>query len=273
MSNRPQFDSAYIEAEFERIAASLRSPLTIYCIGGGAMALRGLKETTKDIDVIVDSSEAHGRLWRALLEAGYTEIESLADEYEQLGASSCVENDDGCRIDIFDRQVVDKLVLTDGMKTRGEPFTTAGKLTVELVSLEDIFLFKAVAKREDDIDDMNLLVQSGLDFEAIEQALGTQIETLGHPLFATYVAEALETLEDRYGVTLPIEQVVIEYAEPYYDALEIYFAIDEPIPIEQLTAELGFASDDLEDRLSTLEALDKIAIADGVVYPQEEGDD
>lgn len=50
---RKRFDSAYIRSELERIGQQLDAPLTVFLIGGGAMAFRGLKDTTKDIDLIV----------------------------------------------------------------------------------------------------------------------------------------------------------------------------------------------------------------------------
>jgi hypothetical protein len=54
---RARFDSAYIRSELERIGQHLDNPLTVFLIGGGSMAFRGLKETTKDIDLIVSSGD------------------------------------------------------------------------------------------------------------------------------------------------------------------------------------------------------------------------
>ena len=65
------------------------------------------------------------------------------------------------------QQVVNKLMLTDGMQERSEPFLDTDRLTVRLVSNEDIFLFKAIAGRDDDIEDMNMLVQAGLDYNVL----------------------------------------------------------------------------------------------------------
>ena len=47
---RARFDSEYIEGELERIGDAIETPLTVYLIGGGAMAFRDLKDTTKDIN-------------------------------------------------------------------------------------------------------------------------------------------------------------------------------------------------------------------------------
>jgi hypothetical protein len=104
-----------------------------------------------------------------LLESGYEVVEEPGEEYDDLGAQRILENDDGCRIDVFNQQVVDKLVLSEGMRQRSVTHLVAGKLTVELVSAEDIFLFKTVAGRTDDIDDMFALVQTALDFDVVKR--------------------------------------------------------------------------------------------------------
>jgi len=35
------------------------------------------------------------------MDPGYAEVQSLDDNYQALGATGRVENDDGCRLDIF----------------------------------------------------------------------------------------------------------------------------------------------------------------------------
>lgn len=79
---------------------------------------------------------------------------------------------------MFNRQVANKLIFSDGIQQRSKEYLTSDELTIQLTALEDIFLFKTVAKRPDDIDDMNTLVQTSLDFEAIEREIETQIELL-----------------------------------------------------------------------------------------------
>ena len=54
---RERFDNTYIQSELERIGMQLETPLTVYLIGGDAMAFRDLKETTKDIDLVVTSGD------------------------------------------------------------------------------------------------------------------------------------------------------------------------------------------------------------------------
>jgi hypothetical protein len=86
------------------------------------MSLRDLKRATKDIDLVVPDGDAHGQLWTVLMDLEYTAVQSLDPEYQALGATSCVENDDGCRLDIFTQQVANKHVLTDGIKNAASRF-------------------------------------------------------------------------------------------------------------------------------------------------------
>lgn len=131
---RPTFGREYIEEEFLHIANQLSDPLTVYLIGGGALSLRDLKTATKDIDLVVADGDAYGQLWAVLIDLEYAEIQAPGHEYRNLGATGCVENDDGCRLDVFNRQVANKLVLSRGMRERSEEFIEDRTLTVRLTN-------------------------------------------------------------------------------------------------------------------------------------------
>jgi hypothetical protein len=266
---RPTFGREYIEAEFQRIADGLSAPLTVYLIGGGAMSLRDLKGATKDIDLVVSGGDAYGQLWAVLMDLEYAEVQSLDPDYRALGATSCVENDDGCRLDIFNQQVANKLVLTDGMCERSEPVLETGRLTVRLVSNEDIFLFKLIAGRDDDIEDMNMLVQAGLDYDIVEVELEAQIEWLGDDQFATFANEALVELGEQYGVTTPIEDHVQKLTDRYYRGLEVRQALDGPMTVDELAAELDLDADEIQDRIAYLSTFDRVRRDGDTISPKE----
>ncbi len=256
---RPTFGREYIENEFQRIADGLSDPLTLYLIGGGAMSLRDLKGATKDIDLVVTDGNTYGRLWAVLMDLEYSEVQSLGSDYRALGATSCVENDDGCRLDIFNQRVVNKLVLTEGMRERSEPFLETDQLTLYLVSDEDIFLFKLIAGREDDIEDMNMLVQAGLNFDVVRTELEAQIDWLGDDLFVTFANEALVELEERYGVTTAIADHVQELTVRYYRGLEVLQALDEPMAIDELADDLGLDVTVVRARIAYLVEYDRVS--------------
>jgi len=94
-----------------------------------------------------------------------------------------VVNDDGLQFDLFVKQVMGGLRLSDSMKKRAEKHAQYGKLVVFLASREDIYLFKAITNRPfpRDYEDLVTLQQSGLDWKAAtkeyeEQVKGKAIE-------------------------------------------------------------------------------------------------
>lgn len=255
MSHRPRFGREYIRNEFELIANRLRTGVNVYLVGGGAMSLRNLKDTTKDIDLVATNNMDYERLLATLGELGYEEVTDLGEEYRQLGARLCVENDDGCRIDLFNEQVANKLFLSEGMRKRSEELLSHGQLSVRLVSLEDIFLFKAVAKRPDDIDDMNTLVQTNLDFEVIKREIEQQVLLLNGERFTTYIFESLTKLDNRHSVQTPLEDVIDEYNERYMEGFEVRMALSEETPqsIGELAEVLNLDEQIVEDRIEYLD--------------------
>ncbi|MCU4744162.1 DUF6036 family nucleotidyltransferase [Natronoglomus mannanivorans] len=259
---RARFDSAYIRSELERIGQQLHEPLTVFLIGGGSMAFRGLKDTTKDIDLIVASGADLGQLQTVLLELRYDIVREPDDEYEELGAQRILENDDGCRIDVFNQQVIDKLVLSEGIRKRSERYLDSGNLVVELVSPEDIFLFKTVAGRVDDIEDMFSLMQTGLDFDIVEAELAAQIELLDQELFVTYVNEALADLTEQHNVRTPLHSPVAEITERVYEELEALHALDEPKSMPTLQQKLEYSMAELQDIVNRLEEKGAVAVSD-----------
>ena len=174
--------------------------------------------------------------------------ETLVTSTEKLGAQAILENKDGCRFDIFHQQVIDKLILSSGMQDRSQLLETSGRLTVETMSPEDIFLFKLVAGRTTDIEDMNTLIQTGLDFDTVLKELQAQTELLNEEFFVTFVNEALIDLEDRFGVTTPLSDPIEEITARVYDQLALLQAFDETIAVGELREEVELS----EDRFSTM---------------------
>lgn len=255
MSSRERFGRDYIEAELKRIAEHLQTDVEAYLIGGGAMSLRDLKDTTKDIDLVVANEDAFSRLMGTLRELGYEEVTDLGEAYAELGARHCVRNEDGCQLDLFHRQIADKLFFSEGMQSRSEEFLATDDLSVGLVSLEDIFIFKAVAERPDDISDMATLVQTRLDFDVIEQEIEAQVELIGGERFITVIASSLEELDSEEGIQTPLDETIPEYYERYMEGLELRMVLREetPIPVAELADELDISEAEVENRFEYLE--------------------
>lgn len=56
MTKRRTFDRKYVFTELDKLSASIVVPTQFFIIGGLALISYGLKEATKDIDVVVRSA-------------------------------------------------------------------------------------------------------------------------------------------------------------------------------------------------------------------------
>lgn len=170
------FDAKYIDAELEKIGARVPKPITIYLIGGCAMSFRGLKESTKDVDIVFRDRRSFDAFCEALFGAQYSEpLPLISGEYAHLDAAKMLENKDGFHLDLFVRRVCRKMILSASIVKRAEFHGKYGKMGVFLVAKEDIFLFKSLASegRKRDLDDMRVIYPN-LDWRAMLAELRMQ---------------------------------------------------------------------------------------------------
>jgi hypothetical protein len=168
--DRPVRGETVIVETCERVDGELTTEVTAYLMGGGAMTLRGHKDATKDVDVLVSAATGFEALREALTALGYEPVPEmdLSVAYRDLGAQLILEADDGVRFDVFDRKVVGKIELTEPMadRARAEGAVYEGEwLVLYPLAAEDIYLFKGMANRQADAADMRTLVQATADFE------------------------------------------------------------------------------------------------------------
>lgn len=224
MSRDPTFRSARIQAQLQDLAELLDGELTVYLIGGGALTLDDLKDATKDIDLVVRESEEKDQLYEVLSEAGYEAPPDVEDEYQKLEPAFILQKDRR-RFDVFHEQVAGVIFLSDAMVSRSEVEIEEGGLTVKSVSLNDIFLFKAVANREDDVDDMIAVAQTGIDEAVILDEIETQLEYLGEDHFISSMKHKADRLEGR-GFDFDIHDEIRELYEKSQAGIDVKRAIE-----------------------------------------------
>ncbi len=237
-----------IKVEFISIDEEIDNEMTVYLMGGGAMTFRGLKNATYDLDLLVTTRDDFEILRDLLLELDYEVVENPIEEYKALGAAVLLDKDDACRFDIFDRKVIRKLRLSDGMRERAEEVFTGSKLRVYALSNEDIFLFKGVSGRSRDMKDMVQLVETGLAFDVMIEEFQNQLPINkgkaerdilrdapeNHPVIA--FERALESLP----MTLPrsfMTQIEQE-ADRVYAEFEVMSKISEQTTIAEIADNL-----------------------------------
>ena len=144
---------------FREISDGLQEPKTIYLFGGENMRIKSLKDSTKDCDIVVETREDFDDLTEILTKVGYVRRlkTSYADKDRRIKPDEIFEHEQKSRIDLFTSTIMQDLSLSSAMRERSD-IRDYGKLKVGLLRNEDVFLLKAVANREGDIQDMALLV-------------------------------------------------------------------------------------------------------------------
>jgi len=177
---RKNFDARYVDDQLRLVSGRLVGKTTMYAADGTVMAVRGLKEGTKDVDVVVESADDLVRLKKALTTVGYSKPNQFLEvAYQRMEAEAILENKDGFRWDVFERVVAGKFHLSPGMKSRARDYKISNeKLAVKLLSMEDVFLMKSVTEREGDLEDMAKIAQGGIDwgYYSGESATGSPSE-------------------------------------------------------------------------------------------------
>ncbi|MCE2507689.1 MAG: hypothetical protein J4G04_00050 [Nitrosopumilaceae archaeon] len=148
------------EALLRDLGAGLEGPVGIYLLGGENMRLKGLKESTKDCDMVVKGHTDFAAVVKALAKMGYSAIapaEHAVDD-GRLHPVDILEHPTLPRVDIFTKTVMGGITLTDSMADSADHMEF-GNLRVGVLRNEHVFMLKAVAGREGDIQDMAALVR------------------------------------------------------------------------------------------------------------------
>jgi hypothetical protein len=67
-----QFDKDLVIASLKMVGEMLDRQIRAYLVGGGAMALRGEKDATKDIDLILETDQDAKDLRSKFIETGFS---------------------------------------------------------------------------------------------------------------------------------------------------------------------------------------------------------
>jgi len=204
-----------IESFFKELNNSLEMPIAVYTIGGVVLLKRGLKPSTKDIDIIVSSKNEFIELQKILKFIGFT-TSIPSKEYKNMNLSKIFQKGD-FRIDLFEVEVCGKFSLTDEMKQRSEKVISLSNISVFLCSNEDIFLFKTMTDREGDISDcISIAKNELLDWDVILAELNNQIVLSGKNIWITWVGERFDILVDK-KLDIPIISELNKLRIAYYD--------------------------------------------------------
>jgi len=204
---------------FEEIDNNIFEKVEFYIMGGAMLLYHGIKEATKDVDIIVNSQKEFILLQNTLKKLKFT-TKVPTFEYKKFDLSQIFIRED-FRIDLFHKVVCKGFQLSDAMKKRALKIKEFKHLTVLLCSHEDVFLFKTFTERPGDITDCLALArkQKSLDWPAILEEVQNQIKISGNKIWITWVGERLDILEEN-GLEIPIMNDIDKLREEYFNDYE-----------------------------------------------------
>ena len=166
----------YIKNELEQIDKRLKKTIDIYLIGGCAMSYRGIKDATKDIDVLFKNKYDCADFFNAAIELGYETAEQYFPPVVQMEATFFVHKGDEIWIDLFVKNVMNKFEFSPSIQKRAvKTSLSTKKLNVYCLDPHDIFLFKSITPRERDENDLILLLtKTSIDFSCIHEEIRIQ---------------------------------------------------------------------------------------------------
>jgi hypothetical protein len=253
---RGQHPEDSLRRGLEELGDHLETPVDVYLLGGGNLILRGLKDSTKDVDIVVEDGQTFFAIVESLQDLGYEERSDLEAAYNQLDPSIVLEKEGFPRWDIFVEAVAGQLQLTPAMIERCDQSFEYDNLHVHLLSLTDIFVFKSITEREGDLEDAALIArQTDLDWESIFREIKTQEDRTGQ-FFSFAVLDTLDVLDDRHNIVAPITDRLVSYC--LENALLV--SLDAPKTIEDLREELDFPDHQIYNKLRKLEEEGQISV-------------
>ena len=210
-----------VEALFEQLGKTLDGRVQVLLIGGAALLDYGLKDSTKDIDVICRSEGARVKLLGSAEELGF-ELSGPEKRHARLGINR-VAMKGRHNLDIFAGKISYDFELSEAMWDRAIKSNTFGMIEMRYTSLEDIFIMKLIANRAGDIEDCAALVSAGLDFGVIYEEIESQYHKASgddaQKIWITYVEEGIGRLEEDYEMAIPIGDKISALADEHREWL------------------------------------------------------
>jgi len=204
---------------FEQLGQVLEQKVEALLIGGAVMLELGLKDATKDIDVVCRNEEDKERLLAAAKALGF-EIVGPEKRHERLGVNRLAVKG-GRNLDIFAERISYDFDLSEAMWQRATRIRSFGSLVIRDASLEDIFIMKLIANRPGDAKDCAALFSAVLDYDTVYREIEAQYRKAGEAkekVWINYIEEGIARLQDN-DLTIPIGDKISLLASEYHEKL------------------------------------------------------
>jgi hypothetical protein len=202
---------------FQQLGQILEQKVEALLIGGAVMLELGLKDATKDIDIVCRSHVDKEALLASAKTLGF-QIVGPEKRHERLGVNRMAVKG-GRNLDIFAERISYDFSLSEAMWQRATKIRSFGNLVIRDASIEDIFIMKLIANRPGDAPDCSKLVLAELDFDIIYREIEEQYRKSGdadQKIWVTSIEEGIARLEDS-GLTIPIGDKISLLAYEYHE--------------------------------------------------------
>jgi len=251
-----QFKGEILFSVLVEIGKIINEEINVYLIGGGNMIIQGLKDSTKDIDLVVENIDDFYILKDGLETLGYGEHSKAMELYKNLKPSTIMYKSENPRFDIFVKKVCGVIELSDTMKSNALFFKKYGKIKVNLISPEGIFIFKSITDREGDLEDVvSIAKKYSLNWKLIFEEVIRQ-EEKSKKRFSFALLDTLEILKERYNIVSPI----IKKLRTHCLEEAIIIAVDKPRNIRELKELIDFPMSQISSAVRRLEKRHKIIV-------------
>jgi hypothetical protein len=192
------------EALFQLIATYLSRDISCVAIGGTAMMFAQYKTTTKDIDLVFQTTEDRDEFISVIKQLGYQEqsLQGVYDTVHQANTGKPVMFTRGDeRFDLFVQTVFGyKISFSQEIITQRNDFLADNKLSIDILSAEELVLLKAITGRNRDYEDIEtiLKVKKNLDWKTNIQAAIAQKEN--NEWILIDLEETLQKLKGKYQI-------------------------------------------------------------------------
>lgn len=159
-----------------QIGNKLSKEITIYAIGGTAMMFLGLKDVTKDIDLVFIDKKERKIFKEAAISLGYKEMDPSIVYGMQNNCPEMITLGDS-HFDLFNLEVID-FIFSKTMQERATQIHQFGKnLKLKIADKHDIIIMKCATRRMKDEDDIVNIVKnnSPINWETIVKEIKFQV--------------------------------------------------------------------------------------------------
>lgn len=176
--------------------------IIIYAIGGTAMMLKSIKDSTLDIDFVFDKIKDREEFILVLKELGAKESE--AKLVYGLKENTPIMLELGtARFDLFLNQIITS-TFSEKMKERAKEIHEFGaNLEVRVADIHDIIFMKSSTSRTKDLDDIVAIIKKNpINWEVIINEAKEQV-SFGNEKAILSLGEKLEELNNKKLVAIP----------------------------------------------------------------------